>query len=308
MSAGSNSTVIVCAYSEVRWPLLRRALQSVAAQRRPPAATIVVIDSNPDLLERARAEFTGVTVIANVHRTGLSGARNSGVQQAATGLVAFLDDDARADPDWLATLEGLFDGQQVVAAGGSVRPEWASGRPRWFPDPFLWVVGCTHNGMPSVRGPVRNVVGASMIFRRDALVSLGGFTEEVGRVGLLPEGCEETEMCIRARQRIAGASVIFEPLAVVDHLVPAERATLGYFFRRCLAEGRSKAAVSRLVGSSDGLSEERRYTRETLPAAVAAGLRDAVRGDISGLARATMVLAGLAITAAGYAGGRLRRR
>ena len=184
----------------------------------------------------------------------------------------------------------------------------ASGRPRWFPDPFLWVVGCTHNGMPSVRGPVRNVVGASMIFRRDALVSLGGFTEEVGRVGLLPEGCEETEMCIRARQRIEGASVIFEPLAVVDHLVPAERATLGYFFSRCLAEGRSKAAVSRLVGSSDGLSEERRYTRETLPAAVAAGLRDAVRGDLAGLARAAMVLAGLATTAAGYASGRLRRR
>lgn len=308
MSADSNTTVIVCAYSEVRWPLLLRALESIAAQQRRPATTIVVIDSNPALLERARAELTDVTVIANGHRAGLSGARNSGVQQAATGLVAFLDDDARAAPDWLTTLEPLFDAPEVVAAGGSVRPQWESGRPRWFPDPFLWVVGCTHNGMPTAREPVRNVVGASMVFRRDALVSLGGFTEEVGRVGTLPEGCEETEMCIRARQRIAGANVIFEPAAVVDHLVPAERATLGYFFRRCLAEGRSKAAVARLVGAQDGLSEERRYTRETLPAAVGAGLRDAVRGDISGLARAVMVLAGLALTALGYAIGRLRRR
>jgi len=308
VEAVSNTTVIVCAYSEVRWPLLLRALESIAAQRRPPAATIVVIDTNPVLLERARKELTGITVIANEHRQGLSGARNSGVQQAATELVAFLDDDARAAPDWLATLEPLFDAPEVVAAGGSVQPEWESGRPRWFPDPFLWVVGCTHNGMPSVREPVRNVVGASMIFRRAALDSLGGFTEEVGRVGTLPEGCEETEMCIRARQRIAGASVIFEPAAVVDHLVPAARATPGYFFRRCLAEGRSKAAVSRLVGTQDGLSAERRYTRETLPAAVAGGLRDAVRGDIWGLARAVMVLAGLVVTAFGYAGGRLTQR
>lgn len=302
------TTVIICAYSEFRWPLLRRALDSVAGQLRPAAATILVIDSNPGLLERARSAFPGITVIANAHRRGLSGARNTGVDHAGTDLVAFLDDDARAAPDWLATLEPLFADARVVAAGGTVRPDWETPRPRWFPEPFLWVVGCTHNGLPRSRASVRNVVGASMIFRREALADLGGFTEEVGRVGTLPEGCEETEMCIRARQRIPGAAVIFDPAAIVDHAVPPARATLGYFVRRCWAEGRSKAAVARLVGSDDGLSEERRYTRETLPAAVHGGLRDAVGGDPAGLARATMVLAGLLVTAAGYVSGRLSGR
>lgn len=300
--------MIVCAYTDARWPLLERALDSIARQDRQAAETILVIDTNPALLERARAAFPDVTVIPNAHRQGLSGARNSGVEHAGTELVAFLDDDAVADPAWLGTLAALFADPAVVAAGGAVRPAWEGRRPGWFPDPFLWVVGCTHNGMPTSRAAVRNVVGASMVFRRSVLLELGGFTEEVGRVGTLPEGCEETEMCIRARQQVAGSTVLFDPAAIVEHTVPPGRATLRYFFARCWSEGRSKAAVARLVGTTDGLSEERRYTRETLPAAIGAGLRDGTRGDVAGIGRAAMVVAGLLTTAIGYATGRLQRR
>ncbi|MEI2701375.1 MAG: glycosyltransferase [Baekduia sp.] len=300
-------SVVICAYTEDRWDQLCDAAASAAGQEPPPLEVIVVSDHNPALAARAGELGDDVTVIENAHRQGLSGARNSGTEAARGEIVAFLDDDAVAAPGWLAALAGQFGEPDVVAAGGEVRPRWTAGAPDWFPNEFLWVVGCTHSGMPDRPSDVRNVVGANMAFRRDALLTLGGFHEDVGRVGTLPEGCEETELCIRAQQQIAGARVRYDPAAAVDHVVPPQRATWDYFASRCRAEGRSKAIVSQLVGAQDGLAEERRYTRETLPRGAWAGLADTFRGDASGLGRSAAIVAGLLTTAFGYGSARVRR-
>jgi hypothetical protein len=88
------------------------------------------------------------------------------------------------------------------------------------------------------------------------------------------------------------------------HRIPASRARLRYFLKRCYFEGGSKAVVSELVGARDGLSSERRYTRETLPQGVGRGVADLVRrGDPDGLARAATIVAGLATTGFGFCAG-----
>ena len=90
------------------------------------------------------------------------------------------------------------------------------------------------------------------------------------------------------------------------HQVPAERARLRYFLTRCYREGGSKAVISKLVSRWDGLSSERRYTREILPRGVRLGVADFVRrGDLHGLARAAAIVAGLAVTSVSYAAGRV---
>jgi hypothetical protein len=66
----------------------------------------------------------------------------------------------------------------------------------------------------------------------------------------------------------------------------------------------SKARVSALVGPQDALSSEWDYTRRTLPRGLVRGLRDAVTGEVRGLARSAAIVAGLGITSAGYARGR----
>jgi hypothetical protein len=99
--------------------------------------------------------------------------------------------------------------------------------------------------------------------------------------------------------------MIFEPTATVEHRVPANRANWRYFRSRCYFEGRSKALVSALQGSQKALSAERAYTLKTLPGGVLRGLRDTLRGDPAGLGRALAIVAGLAITTAGYAAARL---
>lgn len=293
-------SVVICAYTEARWDDLGAAVQSVQQQTRPPQEIIVVIDHNPALLERVRANIAGVVVVENREARGLSGARNSGIAAAQGEVIAFLDEDSTAAPDWLARLiAGYTD--RVIGVGGAVEPVWQAGRPRWFPPEFDWVVGCTYLGMPETTARVRNLIGCNMSFRRETFQRIGGFTSGIGRVGTLPVGCEETEFCIRANQRLPQRALLYEPRARVYHQVPPSRARWSYFRSRCYAEGLSKALVSQHVGATDALASERAYTLHVLPRGVARGLTDAlVRRDPMGLARAGAIIAGLLFTTIGY--------
>jgi GT2 family glycosyltransferase len=298
--------VVICAYTEDRWDLLTAAITSVRRQSRPAAEAIVAVDHCPPLGRRLAAAFPDVTVVASTGRPGLSGARNTGLARASGDVVAFLDDDAQAAPDWLERLAGGYGPPEVVGVGGAVLPAWEAGRPRWLPPEFDWVVGCSYTGLPREAGPVRNLIGANMSFRREVFELVGGFTEGLGRLGTRPLGCEETELAIRIRQRRPDAQLLYDPSAVVHHHVPLQRARWRYFRARCYAEGLSKAAVSRLVGAEDGLAAERDYVRRVLPRAVVGGLAPHRPGGQPRFRTATAVLLGLGFTASGYLHGRVR--
>jgi glycosyltransferase involved in cell wall biosynthesis/GT2 family glycosyltransferase len=293
-------SVVVCAYTRDRLEVLGEAVDSLRAQTLPPHEVVLVIDHAPELLEEARGLWPEVKVVANREKQGLSGARNTGVAEASGEVVAFLDDDAIAAPDWLRRLADAYADPNVLGAGGTVSPRWLEGKPGWFPPEFDWVVGCTHSGMPRQLSPVRNLVGANMSFRRAPLLEVGGFSHDLGRVGTLPVGCEETDLSIRVHQRWPGAEILYDPAAAVEHVVPPSRGSVRYFVDRCRAEGRSKAVLTGMVGSDDGLSSERSYVRRTLPLGVLRDLGDGLRGEASGFGRAVMIFVGLAATTLDY--------
>jgi GT2 family glycosyltransferase len=140
-----------------------------------------------------------------------------------------------------------------------------------------------------------------MLLRREIFEHVGGFHHDLGRVGALPAGCEETELCIRARQYWPQGRFLYEPGASVAHRVPAQRTTWRYFCTRCYAEGYSKALVSKRIGRRDGLASERTYTLKTLPHGIMRGLRDTLlRHDIAGMARAIAIILGFVLTTMGY--------
>lgn len=302
-------SVVICAHTQKRWNETLAAVQSVRVQSFASKEIIVVVDHNPDLYAALKAELPDVTVVENREQRGLSGGKNTGVAIARGDVVAFLDDDAVADPDWLKFMADSYADPQVIGVGGLTLPNWAAPRPSWFPREFDWVVGCTYRGMPETRSPVRNLLGGNASFRWEAFELAGGFQNGIGRsAGKRPLGCEETEFCIRVTQNSPESVFLFDNRAMISHLVPAERCRFGYFRARCYAEGLSKALVTASVGTGDGLASERRYTTRTLPAGVIRGVADAVRGDASGLGRAGAIVAGLAATAAGYAAGAASRR
>ena len=309
-----TTSVIICCWTEDRFNDLAAAVQSVEAQTVEPFETIIVADYNDSLLTRIRRQFPDVVAVVNTGPRGLSGARNSGVAAAGGEVVAFLDDDAVARPDWLEHLLAPYADPRVAGVGGAIEPAWEHRRPRSFPEEFHWVVGCTWRGMPTSQAPVRNLIGANMSFRRNALLAVGGFNASLGRIGSRPTGCEETELSLRVHRLAArsagglsGSTLLYEPRAGVAHRVPRHRAGFAYFRSRCYSEGLSKALVVRLAGRGQGLAAERAYTLRTLPRGVARGLVRAVRhGDVGGLAQAAAIVAGLTFTTAGYLVGTMR--
>lgn len=292
-------SVVICAFTAERWDQTITAIRSTLDQTAPVLETILVVDYNPELLERARTTQP-IRSIPNAEQQGLAGARNTGVAAARGDIVAFLDDDAVAAPDWCARLLAAYQDQDVLGVGGRIEPIWLAKRPGWFPDEFLWVIGCTFRGMPETPSQVSRIIGANMSFRRHVFHQIGGFLHGLGRVGSRPLAGEETEFCLRLARTWPTATLRYDPRARVGHHVPAGRTTWGYFVARCYGEGVSKAEVARRTGGGTALSNERAYTVRTLPAGVARGLRDAIRGDVYGLARAGAIIAGLAITTTGY--------
>jgi GT2 family glycosyltransferase len=301
-------SVIISTYTQDRWDDLCATVESVRRQSEPALEIVVVVDHNPHLLARIRAAMPDVVAVENQEAPGLSGARNSAVAVAQGAILAFLDDDAVAAPDWLARLTQGYDDPHAIGVGGAIEPRWPDRRPGWLPPEFDWVVGCTYRGMPERRAPVRNLIGANMSFRREVFAHVGGFRGGLGRLGTRPLGCEETEFCIRARQHLADSTLLYEPRARVRHRVTAQRTSWRYFRARCHAEGLSKALVARYVGATDGLASERTHALRTLPQGIVRNLGSALEGDPAGLQRAGAIMAGLMLTAAGYLRGTLAAR
>jgi glycosyltransferase involved in cell wall biosynthesis len=285
--------VVVGTFDEGRWTQLRDAIRSLRRQTLPPTEIVVVVDHNPSLLRRAIDELVDVLVVENHEARGLRGVRNSGLQAATASYVAFLDDDAQASDTWLELLSEPYEDPDVAGVGGSTIPLWEAERPSWFPAEFDWVVGCTYRGMPLVRHDVRNLWGGNMSFRRELVVAAGGF-----RIGY---SCDDTELCIRLRQRWPAKRFVFAPEALVMHHVDESRTTLKRFVSRCYFEGGSKAVISRLVGAEDALASERSYVRAVLRPGMRSAITDFVSGhDRAGIARAGCIVAGLASAATGY--------
>ena len=301
-SATPSVSVVICTYTAQRWAELRAGVTAVLSQLGPDDELVVVVDHAPDVLARAEAELLGCRVEPNRHGQGLSGARNTGVDVARGEVVAFLDDDATPGEGGLESLREPFATGDVLGVAGRVDAAWEGGAaPRWFPPEFGWVVGCDYVGLPEGGQQVRNPIGASMALRRAPLQEVGGFSELVGRVGTLPVGCEETEISIRLAKHDPAARVVRATGGTVHHLVPRQRQRLAYFRSRCWHEGRSKAVLSGLVGSEQGLASERAYSTRTLPRGVVRHLAAVLQGDLFGLARAACIVLGLVTTALGYA-------
>jgi glucosyl-dolichyl phosphate glucuronosyltransferase len=303
LAALPTVSVIIAAYTSKRWNDTTAAVRSVALQSIPAAETILVIDNNPELLAKARAELTDVTVIPNAGAQGASYARNTGVAASHGEVVAFLDDDAVASPKWLESLLRHFINPEVVGTGGRLDPIWATAAPRWFPPEFNWAVGASYRGMPDHAVPVRNVWSGNMVIRRKIFDAIGGFREGFGKVGS-QSSPEDTDLCLRASAAHPGGTWIFDPDGLCGHRVPAERERFSFFIRRCYNEGLGKAALSTLTDAPEATVTEREYTKRVLPRGMYLGLREARDGDLSGVYRSLSIAAGLMCAAGGFATGR----
>jgi glucosyl-dolichyl phosphate glucuronosyltransferase len=292
-------SVIIPAYSMSRWENLRESVASVEGQTGVMSETIVVIDHHPELLARAKRELHGIRAMPSEGSPGVSGARNTGVTASRADIVAFLDDDAVASPEWLATLLRHFTNPDVVGAGGYISPVWEAGRPSWFPPEFDWAVGTCYLGMPDSAVAVRNVWANSMVIRRQAFDAVGGFRDDFGKVGARGRP-EDTDLCLRVASSKRQGIWIYDPAGIILHRVPAKRSTYRYFIKRSFNEGWGKGVLASLDGFEESTSLERAYVRRVLPTGIGHGLREAFLGDVSGMLRSIAIVVGFFVATVGY--------
>lgn len=314
-------SVVIPAYTMKRWELLQKAVQSVREQSCPVDRIVVCIDNNEELLANARRKWSGadepsVMVVPNdssdhlnratahqaahgTHRRfGAGSARNTALQNVTSDVVAFIDDDAHADANWIEELLRVFTNPTIQAVGGPPLPDYQTVRPRWFPVNFDWVFGCAYAGLPTSVAPLGHLIGANMAVRREALQAIGGF------VG---SDFDDLNVCMRLAERYGAQSTYYTPYAIVHHFVTAERVTWRYFWRRCYFVNREKVRVFKPMGSAANLKAERAFVLRALTRQSASYLIRGARGDAGAALSMAAMGAGIGLAALGHLRGQVDR-
>ena len=260
---------VVCTHNRAR--LLDRALASLTTQSLSPEKyEVIVVDnaSQDDIVEVVRRSSTSSVsiVYCSEPRLGLSQARNTGLLRATAPIVAYIDDDAQADCEWLETLAGAFDREshRPLCVGGKVELVWEASRPAWLPDAALTPLGMMDLGTEARTClSHERLFGVNLAFDRSFLLEAGGFDVRLGRNGLSLLTNEDIEIQIRLNAR--GGLVQYEPRALVRHLVTRERLRFAWFIRRTYAQGVSDALLSEILAAQEpGMRHSARLRRRVL--------------------------------------------
>jgi glycosyltransferase involved in cell wall biosynthesis len=250
-------SAVVCTHN--RATVLRGALASLAAQTLPVGSYEIVVvdnastDATRDLVTRELAGLAGLRYVYEP-QLGVSRARNAGWQAARAPLVAYLDDDAIAAPDWLARAVAGFRELEPSPGclGGPVLPIWEAPRPAWLPDallPYLTVLDLDQLRGPMPRG--KFLYGTNSVFPRARLAEIGGYPAGLGPIGSWHRSGEDTFVQKRLRER--GLQLWYDPALRVQHRVSAERLSRRWVSRRLYLEGLSRARQRLLMRAPGAL-------------------------------------------------------
>ncbi len=219
-------SVIVCSCNGAR--TIRETLTALQRLQYPRFEVIVVDDGSTDATSTIAREFP-VRLITTPN-AGLSAARNTGLAAATGEIVAYIDDDAFPDANWLTYLVETFRRTAHAGAGG----------PNLAPPNDGAIAGCVAR---APGGPMHvllsdreaeHIPGCNMAFRREALEAIGGFDPQFRIAG------DDVDVCWRLQER--GDTLGFHPSAVVWH---HRRNSVRAYLRQQVAYGEAEAMLER---------------------------------------------------------------
>ncbi|MBZ5669415.1 MAG: glycosyltransferase [Acidobacteriia bacterium] len=220
----SEVSIIVCTIGR---PEALEACVSSLEPFQAQGAEVVVVYNRPanHALEEIRVRHQ--VRVVDEPRRGLGSARNAGIRASTGTVLAFLDDDARADPNWIPRLLAPLADPEVLAVVGSV---WA----QTVADPVSQAFDCLYRAhLPESQllldaprekhpFPIRLAMrgtGSNMAIRREAFERFGYFDGRFGRGTRIGSG-EETDLLLRLLR--GGAKLVVEPAAGIFHCHPTE--------------------------------------------------------------------------------------
>ncbi|HAC66078.1 MAG TPA: glycosyltransferase [Cyanothece sp. UBA12306] len=242
---------IICTHNRDRY--LGDAIDSLLAQDCQDYQVLVVDNGSTDdtaqvvqsRLPHPRLKYVYEPIL------GLSVARNRGAKETDAPIIAYLDDDAIASPQWLRVLVEAYNRNEKLAiAGGKVTLIWPDNisRPGWISDDLAGGLGLYNLGdsIVSITDPNLTPRGLNYSLRRSFLEQIGGFDANLGRVGKKLLSNEELYMTELALQK--GWQVAYLPDALVAHNVAPERLKKDWFLRRSWWQGVSECYREEIAG------------------------------------------------------------
>ena len=238
-----RATVVLPTYTFERFKDTIEAIESLLQQTFLDKEIIVVVDRNRDLFRKLKNCLPHSIKVALSAEGGASNARNMGVKIATGDIIAFIDDDAIADKNWLSAHVNNFEDPTVIGAGGPIKPLPIDCDVGEFPEELYWLIGCTHESFFEKTREVRNNFGGNCSFRREVFDDLS-FPTFLQNLSGKTRGTEDTEFCIRVLEKNPGYKLVHDSKAVVYHKVYPNRMSLKYILRRSYSEGTSKAYIA----------------------------------------------------------------
>ena len=179
------------------------------------------------------------------------------VGESARGeFVAFLDDDARAEPDWCERIVAAFRNVQPkpVSVGGKILPLYDTPLPGWFPREIEVRSWGEEPGFLDQTKSRYGFSGSNMSFPRNVLARYDGFCTELGMQGRTLRMGEDSDLFNRIQEH--EPLFWYDPRLIVHHLVPRRNLTLRYRLARAYASGRSLAFIREKRSESNSLRIE----------------------------------------------------
>lgn len=245
MSEIPKISVAVCTYN--RSDVLPKCLESLVDQTTTlEFFEVLIIDNNStDETKKIADDFcekhTNFKYIFE-EKQGLSHARNRATTEAKGEFLAYIDDDAIADREWVKNiLDAIKTDSSMVAFGGPIYPWYKSEKPKWFKDEFgLYSLGDEHLQLNLQNHPF-GLSGSNMIFKKDILAKYNGFSAEYGMAGNKIAFGEESLLFNKMLRN--NENVQYFPDLFVYHLVSEKSFSLKNAFKRSLQNGKTIAKI-----------------------------------------------------------------
>jgi glycosyltransferase involved in cell wall biosynthesis len=245
------------------------AADSVLDQTYNDTELVLISDGAPAVFQAMKRDYgdrTDTVVGMTEENGGVSQSRNLGGELSHGEIIAFIDDDAVAEPDWIEELLKGYEQHDALAVGGKMIPRWIVGKPSFLPEEYYWLIGVTHRGYPEEEARVRNTWGSNFSVRHDIFEELDGFDETLGRIADKQVQGEEPEFGARLYETY-GERMLYLPSAKVAHKVFDYRTDRWWLLNRAFWQGYSKYVMQTLLDDSGGEEDTflRRLLIESLP-------------------------------------------
>ena len=251
MDIGSKIlTLIICTYN--RNDIIGYLLNSIQHQSIDPKLYEILIVNN---FNNAKIHNDLVLMVQQINnarvifepKTGLSKARNTGIEMAKSRWVGFVDDDCVLPIDFISNALSLIQNDAFDCFGGHIKTFWLNKKPRWLMN--------NYGSKPYPASLLKNKYslmdistinhyfnwGGNIFFRKSTLELVGRFDEKIGmkgnRIGYSAENRVQMEL------RKCGFKIGYDPELVVEHLIALDKLSLSWHLKSAYCEARDARLI-----------------------------------------------------------------